>query len=150
MDIARPPVAFHFSVRLLNCRQPIDSAFSEVSGIGSQIEFETVVEGGETRFVHQLPKGRKAQKATLKRGIAPANSDLIRWCAKVLQGGLGKPIEPTTVLVHLQDAEHNPLCSWALLNAWPVSWEVDPFAASRNEVAIEKIELCYALAQRSR
>lgn len=144
-----PPVAFQFSVRLLNCGHPLDAAFQEVSGIGSQMETITLAEGGENRFVHQLPKGMKAQRAVLKRGIAPTDSTLVQWCQKVLQGGLGKRIETTTVLVNLQDENHAPLRSWALVDAWPAQWDVEPFSAQRNEVALEKIELCYAYAIRS-
>ncbi len=148
-DAFHPPVAFHFSVRLLNCNHHLDSAFQEVSGIGAQMETITLTEGGENRFVHQLPKGMKAQRAVLKRGVAPADSALVRWCRQVLQGGLGKRIETTTVLVHLQDEKHNPLRSWALVDAWPAQWDVEAFSANRNEVALEKIELCYAFAIRS-
>ncbi len=149
MSALYPPAAFRFSVRLLNCRNALDSAFQEVSGIGAQMETITVVEGGENRFVHQLPKSMKAQRAVLKRGIAPADSGLADWCRSVLQGGLGKRIETAAVLVDLLDENQQPLRSWTLVDAWPAQWDVEPFSAQRNELAIEKIELCYALAIRS-
>ena len=145
-----PPAAFHFSVRLLNCKHPLDSAFQEVSGISSQMETITVVEGGENRFVHQLPKAMKARRAVLKRGIAPADSPLVQWCKRVLEGGLGNRIEPAIVLVELlAQGNQRALRSWTLVDAWPAQWDVEPFAAQRNEVALEKIELCYAFATRT-
>jgi phage tail-like protein len=144
-----PPLAFRFSVSLNNSRHPLDSSFQEVSGIGSQMETIAVVEGGENRFVHQLPKSMKAQRAVLKRGIAPAGSPLVVWCRSVLDGGLAERIKTSTVLVSLCDAKQKPVRSWALVDAWPAQWDVEAFGAMRNEVAIEKIELCYAFAVRA-
>lgn len=148
MSAFYPPAAFNFSVRLLNCNHALDSAFQEVSGISSQMETVTLVEGGENRFVHQLPKSMKASRAVLKRGIAPASSLLVGWCKDVLEGGLGKRIEPATLLVNLCDASGHPVRSWALYEAWPAQWDVEAFSAQRNEVAVEKIEFCYAYATR--
>ncbi len=47
-----------------------DAAFQEVGGLEAEIEVETVVEGGENRFVHRLPKPVKHPNLSLKRGLA--------------------------------------------------------------------------------
>jgi phage tail-like protein len=61
-----PPAAFYFTVTFGNGVQVPDASFSEVSGISLEMETEAVVEGGENRFVHQLPKGIKHPNLELK------------------------------------------------------------------------------------
>jgi phage tail-like protein len=143
-----PPVAFHFAVRFGDGRGGFDAAFQEVSGIAAQMELDSLVEGGENRFVHQLPKAMKAQRLVLKRGVATLESELVRWCRSVFDGGLALKIQPRVVHVELRNAKGQPMRQWSMANAWPVQWDTQPFGAQKNEVAIEKIELAYAYAER--
>jgi len=143
-----PPVAFFFKVGFVPYTGGGDASFQEVGGIGPEMETEAYREGGENRFVHALPKGVKHPKLSLKRGVAPDDSDLVGWCRSVLEGGLATRIVPRTVLIDLLNAEGDPLRSWSFENAYPVHWTVDPFQADKNGLAIEKIELNYTVAQR--
>ena len=52
------------------------------------------------------------------------------------------------VQVHLIGGDKVPVRSWAFSNAYPVSWEVDGFNSTKNEVAIETIELRYSYLSR--
>ncbi|TPW15554.1 MAG: hypothetical protein FD130_1178, partial [Halothiobacillaceae bacterium] len=38
--------------------------------------------------------------------------------------------------------------AWTFANAYPVSWEVESFSSTKNEVAIEKLELSYNYSNR--
>ncbi len=70
-----PPVAFYFSVYINGIRRDAgDNSFQEVSGLNVELETEDVAEGGENRFVHNLPKQIKHPKLVLKRGIAEKKS----------------------------------------------------------------------------
>src|SRR5476649_2348956 len=112
------PVSFQFAVAFgRNARDP-EAAFREVSGIGPEIEVESVSEGGENRFVHQLPKGTKYPRLVLKRGIAPNSSTLVAWCKRTLETGLVNPIIPKFLQVFLLDSSGNPLRAWAFENAY--------------------------------
>lgn len=142
------PPAFHFVVTFGSRAEDADSAFHEVSGIGPEVETETVVEGGQNGYAHVLPKGLRAPRLVLRRGLAPRDSRLVQWCQEVLEGAFVRPIQPQLVHVHLLDEEARPLRAWAIDQAWPVKWEIDGFHASRNEVAMEKIELAYARSSR--
>lgn len=141
------PTAFYFKVGFGGAPGR-DAAFQEVGGIGPEMETEPYHEGGENRFVHALPKGVKHPKLSLKRGIAPFDSDLVVWCREVLEGGLGQRIRPRVVHVNLLAADGGPLRAWSFENAYPTHWSVDPFQAERGAVAIEKIELKYATSRR--
>jgi len=143
-----PPAAFYFTVAFGTAARDADCSFQEVSGIGSEMETETVVEGGENRFVYQLPKAVKHQRLVLKRGVAPFKSRLVTWCREVLEGDLAKPLGTQRLQVHLLDERGEPLRSWSFENAYPVKWDVEPFQSNRNEVALEKVELTYLYAKR--
>jgi phage tail-like protein len=146
-----PPTAFHFAVRFVGQGADVDASFQEVSGIGPEMQTEPYHEGGENRFQHQLPKGVKHPRLTLKRGIAPIDSKLVAWCRDTLEGGLAVTVKPASgVEVLLLDGDGNPLRQWTFTNAYPVRWTVDPFVSTKNELAIEKIELAYAESQRKK
>lgn len=138
-----PPASFHFKVVLSATLGLADTSFQEVSGIGSEMELEEVVEGGENRYVHRLPKGVKHPKLVLKRGIGRISSPLVIWCKSVLELGYLAPVAPMPVLVFLQNEKRLPSRAWFFANAYPVNWKVDPFNSTKNEVAIEEIELSY-------
>ncbi len=143
-----PPPAFHFAVTFGASPKDTDGAFREVSGIGPEIETETVNEGGLNGFAHVLPKAIKHPRLVLKRGIALSDSRLVLWCQAVLDGGFVKPIYPKLVHVFLLDHAGDPLRCWSVENAWPVKWEIDGFQSTRNEVAMETIELACARTNR--
>ncbi|MFM7294346.1 MAG: phage tail protein [Burkholderiales bacterium] len=142
-----PSPAFRF--RLTFGLMPLlDTSFQEVSGIGTQMETEPVVEGGENRYVHTLPKSFKHSNLVLKRGIAALTSPLVLWCKATLEADLAMPVMTQLVLVSLLDESGLPLRVWTFENAYPVQWEVDPFNSTKNEVALEKVTLSYTGSMR--
>jgi len=143
-----PPPAFYFKVRIEGAGDGTDGSFQEVSGIRAEMELEPFREGGENRFVHQLPTGMTHPNLVLKRGTTSLDSPLATWCGTVLEGGLVEPVGTRSVLVLLLDEEGAPLRSWSFADAFPVRWEVDGFHSTKNEVAIETIELTYSHATR--
>ena len=142
-----PLPAFYF--KLVFTKAPgKDTAFQDVSGIGSEIDVQEVVEGGENRFVLRLPKGVKHPLLVLKRGIAGLTSPLVVWCKSVLEGDFIVPIPTQDIEVFLLDENHSPVRGWCFTKAYPVKWEIDSFNSTKNEVAIEKIELSYNYSAR--
>jgi phage tail-like protein len=144
-----PVPAFHFEVELTGDGAGDDTSFQEVSGIGAELDVEAFAEGGENRFVHQLPKAVRHPKLVLKRGVAKLDSSLVQWCKDILEMDYIQKIETRDVSVRLLDQAHQPLRAWSFLNAYPVSWDVESFNSTKNEAAIEKIELVYSFSQRT-
>ena len=145
-----PPVAFHFSVSFSGDGPPIsDAVFQVVSGLETGINQEVHSEGGENRFVHQLPKPAKPSNIKLKRGLTPNSSDLVKWCKSTIEIDFAKAITPKNMLISLLDEEADPVASWSITRAYPVKWAVGGFDAMKNEVAIETIELAYATLKRT-
>jgi phage tail-like protein len=144
-----PLPAFHF--KLVFSKMPgADTSFQEVSGVSSEIDVQEVVEGGENRFVHRLPKGVKHPLLNLKRGVAGITSPLVIWCKSILEGDLIKPIKTQNIAVFLLDHAQIPVRGWGFTKAYPVKWEVDSFNSTKNEVAIETIQLSYNSSTRIR
>lgn len=150
MDAEWPLPAFHFAVRFDPSSGITDAAFQEVAGIAPEMETEAFREGGENRFVHQLPKGVKNPRLVLKRGVAGSDSGLVKWCRSVLEGGLAMRIKPRQVEVQLMDGAGDPVRAWLFTGAFPVKWSVAEFRANKNEVAMETVELAYMAVTRSR
>jgi phage tail-like protein len=139
-----PPSAFHFEVAFDKKSGLSDTSFQEVSGIKATIETETYTELGENGSVYHLPKTPSYDNLQLKRGIADAESPLVKWCSSIFDSDFSSPIKPANLLIHLMDANGNPIRSWSFVNAFPVSWNIDSFNSTKNEVAIETIELRYS------
>ncbi|MEX1827346.1 phage tail protein [Luteibacter sp. CQ10] len=143
------PAAFQFTVSIGSGSGGVDTSFQEVSGLELSMDVDELREGGENRFMHQLPTGVKQTRLTLKRGVASTDSPLVGWCKSTLEGGLSVAITLAPVTVRLLDAMANPLRTWSFANAYPVRWEIDSFNSTKNEVALETIELAYQYVQRS-
>jgi len=141
------PPAFYFRVAFEQTLGVLDTSFQEVSGIGLELETEDYFEGGENRYAHQLPKPAKHPKLVLKRGIAKMTSPLVLWCKKVIEE-FTLPIQPRLMLVMLLGENGIPVRMWSFANAYPVKWEVDGFSSTKNELAIEKIEISYTSSKR--
>lgn len=143
---AEMPVAFAFRVSLMRLPgqpNPVTVAFKEVSGLEHTLEVEELIEGGENRFVHQLPTRPKARRLQLKRGLVARDSTFVDWCCDSLQSGLDVALTPVDVQVQLIDGDRRPLMAWTCTNAYPVRWTIEGFESLRNEVALEEIELAY-------
>jgi phage tail-like protein len=147
-DDGYPPPAFYFTVTFGNGQKVADTAFTEVSGIATEFEMEPLTEGGENRFVHQLPTKIKHGNLEMKRGIAKKMSPLVAWCKETLEGELAKRIETQTIIVKLTGNKGQVLRGWKFNNAYPVKWSVDGFNSTKNEVAVESISFAYTYSER--
>ncbi len=143
-----PVTAFHFKVSFSATLGLADTSFQSVSGLSVKLETEDVSEGGENRYVHKLPTKVTHSNLVLKRGIGKLTSPLVIWCKSVFEADFLAPIVPMPILIHLLDEKGIPCRVWSVMNAFPVSWEVDEFNSTKNEVAIETIELSYTYSNR--
>lgn len=148
MDGSYLHASFYFAVSFASEPSNPDASFQEVSGFGPEVETEAVVEGGENRFVHRLSKAVTHPKLVLKRGIAAPSSPLVKWCQEILEGGLVRATKPQLVHVFLLNDQQSCVRAWSFENAYPVQWEIDDLRSTKNEVALEKVELSYTSSKR--
>lgn len=135
-----PPVAFHFLVNFdLKDTGAQEVAFQEVSGISAELEMETYKEGGENRFVHKLPNRTNYPDLVLKRGLL-VNSAIRKWIELAIYN---LEIQPIDVVVKILNEEHEPLQSYAFVNAYPKKWSISDLNAQSSSLVIESMELSY-------
>ncbi|MGS0742607.1 phage tail protein [Glaciimonas sp. GG7] len=153
-NVYYPPPAFSFTVKVagtgtnLQLSSIADASFQEASGLEAKIETESVAEGGENRFVHQLPGVTKTPNLVLRRGYVTQSSFLSEWAAQTIGSTLNEPILTQTLTVMLLGADRAPLVTWNIYRAWPVRWVSGPFDALKNEVLTEVLEFSYATITR--
>ncbi len=134
-----PPLGFHFNVQFQFDSGPVNIGFQDVSGIGVDLETESITEGGENRFTYKLPIRAAYTNLVLKRAMI-TSGDLISWCNDAIEN---LDISPVSVVVSLLNEQHEPLKSYAFINAYPLKWSVSNFNAESNNLVIETIELYY-------
>ncbi len=144
-----PPVGFYFKVQISGASSDDDAAFSEVSGLDTEIEIEEIKEGGENAFSHRLPGRVKYGNLVLKRGILAKGSQFAQWCQSVLQSEWNGAVQCQDLNVFLLDASGQPLLTWNCARAWPVKWSVGAFNANQNDIAVETLEFAYRQLRRS-
>jgi phage tail-like protein len=145
MAVDYPPVGFHFLVEfdLAGAGRP-DARFREVSGLNVTVETETFAEGGENRFVHDLPVRTQYGDLELKRGLL-IDSRLTDWVRNAVEQFI---FEPINVTVKLLNPEHQPLVTYHIINAYPIEYAWDSLNAEESKILVETIRLKYQYFQR--
>ncbi|WP_257670740.1 phage tail protein [Parapedobacter tibetensis] len=137
---AYPPVGFHFLVAFeLFPQTPNDFRFQEVSGLDMTMTTETITEGGQNRFVWELPVRAKYSDLVLKRGMF-IGSGILMWCKNAFENFV---FEPVNIMIALLNDNHVPIQAWYVVNAIPKQWAVSAFDAERSTVVVESITLSY-------
>jgi phage tail-like protein len=146
MDAIYPPVAFHFKVEFGFKKElhgveanKNDIMFQSVSGLSSELQTDSIKEGGENRFEHELPVRTKFANLVLKRGVM-TDSSLIKWCVSTFQN---LEVRPVDLEIKLLNEKHEPLMTWAVKQAWPKKWAVEDLNAMESKILIESLELKY-------
>lgn len=136
-----PAVGYHYIVYFHGLLpNPIDMGFQSVSGLTVSVETESYAEGGENRFVHEIPKGLKFGTLTLKRGLKLAPSVLSKWYEDTYENFKFKPLD---LIISLLDENHLPLYNWSVVGAYPIKYEVSELNAETAAVVVQTMELKY-------
>ncbi len=131
-----PYQGFNF---LLEIEGLVTGGFSQVSGLESEIEVEERREGGENRYIHQLPGPTKyPSHLILKHGLTEIDS-LWNWYEATSRG----VIQRKNGSIMLLDRQQIPVMYWNFKQALPVRWTGPEFDASSDEVVFETIELIH-------
>jgi phage tail-like protein len=141
MASSNPIVGFHFSVIFELLPQfSIDTKFQSVGGLKGTLEMESIKEGGQNRFMHQLPIRSGYQDLVLKRGLTSDMSGVSMWCLNAIENF---NFSPANLLVSLLNENGNPVKAWYVSHAIPLSIDYGDFNAEENKIVIESIALKY-------
>jgi phage tail-like protein len=139
------PVAFYFNVNIDGESVP----FKEVSGLDVEMETESLSEGGQNTYQHQLPKQIKHGNLVVKGAKLPLKNQFVSWVKDTLENDFATAIKTKILIINLLNENGEPFCTWTCDNAFPVKWTVDPLDADKNSVLIETVEFSYSTIKRS-
>jgi phage tail-like protein len=127
-----------FMVEIKDASTKYAGMFSEISGIGAEIEVYTYEEGGANDFTWKLPKQVKYPNVVLKYGMTD-DKTLEEWIQRFLSTGNRAEVKIST----LASFGAEPTQRWVLYDAWPVKWTGPTFSATQNQVALETLEIAH-------
>ena len=131
-----PYMTYNFMVEIEGL---IVGGFSEVSGLGSEIELEPYQEGGLNTYTHKFPKRTTYTNLVLSRGITESDK-LWQWYRDASEGTIVLRNGTITLL----DSQGQSRMWWHFKQAFPVKWQAPQLnAQNTTEVAIQRIELVH-------
>jgi phage tail-like protein len=146
IDPGYPVLGFHFRVSFVSDLLLGPVLFQSAEGLSVKLKTDSFQEGGENRFAHSLPTGTEYSPLKLKRGSLKKDSFLYWWCYASILSNFTVPIAKQAVQLELLSqgtTSTEIIRKWVFFGAWPVSWQVEGFDASKNDVVIETLELRY-------
>jgi phage tail-like protein len=123
----------------------ITACFTECSGLGVQIKYDKLLEGGVNEQQRVLLGRAEFSEVTLKRGLS---DDLVFWdwiSEKLLQRNKTTKIKQSRRNINILTFNQAGECMqcWMLIGAVPVSWKAPSLAADSGSTAIEELTLIY-------
>jgi phage tail-like protein len=107
--------------------------FKSISGLSFKTDAQDAIQGGNSVFTHKLIGPRKWDPLILKQGFT-GDMSLWNWrCAPSRVNGT----------IYALGAKMQVICSWSFVNGYPSKWEGPDLDASKNELAIETIEIVH-------
>lgn len=137
---ADPFLAFQFTVTVgtKNGTQVI-GGFSDVTGLGVEVEVETLRVGGINSGEVMLPGPTKfPSRLVLKRGLGDGPM-LWNWYLNILGGA----IKREDVTIQLKSTDGLQKVAWTFSAACPVKWTGPELHAGTSAVGFESIELVH-------
>ncbi|MEZ4425145.1 MAG: phage tail protein [Gemmatimonadota bacterium] len=113
-------------------------SFSEITGLGVDIDVIEYRVGTEDITVRKMPGLAKYPNLVCKRGVT-GDATFWNWLLSALQGN----VQRATVRISLLDESRQEVMRWNLRRAWPCRWMGPDLKATGSEVAIESLELCH-------
>lgn len=114
-------------------------AFSEVSGLGGELEVMAHPEGGSNDFVHQLPVRHSWSRIVLKRGVV-REPGLWYWYTAGLMQSLGARRDGAIILM---TPAGTPAMAWMFKGGLAAKWSGPELSGTGNAVAVESLEIAH-------
>lgn len=136
--------ANHFYVEMQESNA-IAACFSECSGLGVRVNYETYSEGGVNNQQRIILGESQFSEVTLKRGLTN-DAAFLAWAASMLtQLTCDETSSPhrRNINILLFNPAGETLQCWTLIGAVPVAWQAPALRADVASVAIEELSLAY-------
>lgn len=113
--------------------------FSQVSGLGADLELLAYGEGGRNDYTHQLPVRHSYPRIVLRRGVV-RDPGLFFWYQAGLTSSLGARRDGAIILLTPAGL---PAVGWIFSGGLAAAWRGPELKASDNAVAVESIEIAH-------
>lgn len=118
------------------------AGFTRLSGIKMEVMTLEGLSGDDYRGVMEiLPIMTRFSPVTLSRGVV-GDYDFMNWLlaagASESTGPSGEELKRDIEIISV-NARQEPVVTWTLVNAFPISYELSPMDANRSEVLMENI-----------
>jgi phage tail-like protein len=133
-----PLPVFCFHVKFTSLSGNVEGYFKSVSGLRYETEVVPVRAGGANDTTFNLVGAMKWSNLVLKQGFT-SSSALMQWREKWTKGQMTRSGGSIVQL----DTELKPAAQWEFVRGWPCKWEISEFDASKNELAIETLEIAH-------
>jgi phage tail-like protein len=120
------------------------AAFSEVLGIGAEIQTVDIRNGIDPAAIRIDPGERRFENVVLRRGLTNDTS-LWDW----MRQGIGGEVQRRNISIVLLDDSLNPVTRWNVLRSWPCRYELSPLNAAGIGPVIESLEVCHEGLERA-
>ena len=107
--------------------------FKSVSGLKSETEVVDYNEGGINEFTRKFQGVTKWPNLLLKQGFT-GDLTLFQWKQSLVR---------TNGSIFILGPQLKKVAEWRFTRGWPVKWEGPDLDASKNELAIETIEIAH-------
>jgi len=131
-----PLRAYNFKLLINNVTE---GHFTDVGGLGVQVERISYREGGNNSVVRAIPGRVTYAAVTLRYGLT-ASQELWDWLLTAVEGRVSRRNVSVVMLDSMGSTE---VIRWNLINAWPQEWYGAPLNAMSQELAIETLVLAH-------
>jgi phage tail-like protein len=136
-----PYPAYNFKLEI---RGVMHGHFTEVSGMGIQIQDIKYREGGQNQVVHRIPGRVEYSDITLRYGVTNSK-ELWQWFTSIVEGNVERK---NVTIVLMASNGTTAVARWDLIDCWPREWRGAPLDALGQEVAIESVTLVFETLKR--
>lgn len=113
-------------------------SFASCEGLGCEVVLETREEGGNNRFVWQLPTRIKYSNIKLSRPLGADTGKIASWISSVAAG-----YTRSTGTIQAMSTAGEVVAQWQLTGVVPVRWVGPSLAGDQAKVLTETIEIAH-------
>ena len=113
--------------------------FSDVTGLGAQLEVLPHPEGGRNDYVHQLPVRHSYTKIVLGRGVV-RDPGLFFWYQAGMKQSIGARRDGAIILLTPNGV---PAVGWIFRGGLACGWKGHELNAANSAVAVESLEIAH-------
>ena len=140
-----PLTTFCFKVLIqIDGHSRAEAYFKSVSGLKYETEVTDYKEGGLNISTHRLFGSTKWPNLVLKTGFSgPPLTYLLNWRRAWLDDAPSAVLKRANGKIIQLSSDMKQMCAWEFKRGWPCKWEGPEYDASKDELAIETLEIAH-------